>query len=150
MLGSRADVWLDAAALGLTIVAVLLLLSIAAVRRGRTALHRRMQVSLACFALLIVVALEWRFRAVGWRAAAEPSRFFPLGVDVALGVHIAFACSMVVGWIGALTIGMRGWDAGSLRVAARARHRRWGWGAALATMGTTVTAWIFYFVAFVF
>jgi hypothetical protein len=149
LLGSRADGWLDAAALGLTVLTALLLLSVAAVRVGRTRLHRRMQLILSAAALVMILLLEWRFRTVGWRAAAESSRWFPLGVDVSLGIHIAFALAMVVGWLGALTVGIRSWRDGSLHVEQRARHHWWGWFATIATIGTAVTAWIFYVAAFV-
>ena len=149
LLGSRADGWLDAAVLGLTALTALLLMSVVAVRRGRTHFHRRLQLVLSAFTLVLVVVLEWRFRTVGWRTAAEPSSWFPLGVDVSLGTHIVFALAMVVGWIGALTIGIRGWRDGALHVDQRARHRWWGWFATIATIGTAVTAWIFYVVAFV-
>jgi len=108
-----------------------------------------MQLALTLIAAVIVVLLEWRFRMVGWRDAARPSRYFPFGVDLSLGIHIAFAVMMVVGWIGALTIGMRSWQDGTLHVDRRAAHRRWGWFATVATFGTAMTAWIFYVLAFV-
>jgi uncharacterized membrane protein YozB (DUF420 family) len=148
LLGTRADGWLDAGALGLTVLTGLLLLSVVAVRRGRFRLHRRLQMILAGVALVMVLLLEWRFRTVGWREAAKSSSWFPLGVDLSLGIHIAFALAMVVGWIGAVTVGIRGWRDGSLDVDQRARHRWWGWFATIATIGTAVTAWIFYVAAF--
>jgi hypothetical protein len=73
-----------------------------------------MQLALSFVTFVIVVLLEWRFRTVGWRTAAESSPWFPLGVDFSLGIHIAFAIAMVVGWIGALTLGIRGWVDGAL------------------------------------
>jgi len=149
LLGTRADGWLDAAALGLTAITMLLAVSVSAVRRGKARFHRRLQLTLASVAVVIVVLLEWRFRMVGWRDAARPSRYFPFGVDLSLGIHIAFAVMMVVGWIGAVTIGMRSWQDGTLRVDRRVAHRRWGKFATVATLGTTITAWIFYIVAFV-
>lgn len=149
MIGSRADFWLDAAALGLTALLPALAVGVVAVRRRRTVFHRRFQIALSAFVALLVGILEWRFRMVGWRSAAEASPFFPLGVDICLAVHIAFALAMVVGWIAALTIGVRGWSEGSLRLSHVARHRWWGWFAIYSTLGTAVTAWIFYVVAFV-
>lgn len=149
MLGSRADGWLDAAAIGLTILTAILIASVVAVRVGRSALHRRIQLGLSGMVFLFVIVLEWRFRTVGWRTAAESSPYFPIGVDASLGIHIAFALAMVVAWIGALTAGIRGWSEGSLRADQRGRHRWWGRFATMATIGTAVTAWIFYFVAFV-
>jgi uncharacterized membrane protein YozB (DUF420 family) len=150
LFGSRADFWLDAAALGLTALLPALAVGVIAVRRRRTSFHRRLQLVLSALVAMLVVVLEWRFRMVGWRSAAESSRFFPRGVDVALAVHIAFAMAMVVGWIGALTVGLRGWQNGTLLVSHAGRHRWWGWLTVYATIGTAVTAWIFYLVAFVF
>ena len=149
MLGSRADVWLDAASLAFTLLLPVFLYSVMAVRRGNAALHRRMQLALSGALLVIVVVLEWRFRMVGWRQSAEASRFFPLGVNAALGIHIAFAVATVVGWIAALTVGIRGWSSGQLQITHRDRHRWWGRFALWSTFGAALTAWVFYLVAFV-
>jgi uncharacterized membrane protein YozB (DUF420 family) len=149
LLGSRADVWLDAAALAFTLLLPIFVYSVVAVRKGNAALHRRMQLALSAAMFVIVVVLEWRFRIVGWRQSAEASRFFPLGVDLALGIHIAFALATVVGWVAALTVGIRGWKSGQLQVTHRARHRWWGKFALWSTFGAAATAWVFYVVAFV-
>ena len=149
MLGARADGWLDAAAIGLTVLTATLIVSVVAVRGGRAKLHRRIQLALSTLVFIFVIVLEWRFRTVGWRTAAESSPLFPWGVDLSLGIHIAFALAMVVAWIGALAVGVKGWVDGTLRVEQRARHRWWGWFATLATIGTAITAWIFYIIAFV-
>ena len=149
LLGSRADFWLDAASLAFTLLLPVFLYSVAAVRKGNAGLHRRLQLALSVALLVIVVVLEWHFRMVGWRQSAEASRFFPWGVDVALGIHIAFALATVVGWIAALTVGVRGWSSGQLRVSHRDRHRWWGRFALWSTFGAAFTAWIFYLVAFV-
>lgn len=149
MLGSRADFWLDAAALAFTLMLPVFLYSVVAVRNGNAGLHRRLQLALSAAMLVIVVILEWRFRMIGWRHSAEASRFFPWGVDAALAIHIAFALATVVGWIAALTVGIRGWSSGQLHVTHRARHRWWGKFALWSTFGAAATAWIFYLVAFV-
>ena len=149
MFGSRADVWLDVAALAFTLLLPAFAYSVIAVRRGKAALHRRLQLALSSVMLVLVVVLEWRFRMVGWRESAEASRFFPFGVNVSLGIHIAFALATVVGWVAALTLGIRGWSSGQLQVTHRARHRWWGRFALWSTFGAAATAWIFYFVAFV-
>lgn len=147
--GSRASLMLDVVFVAMFLVLPVMAWSIAAVRRGRYALHKRTQLVLAGVMLVAVTVFEIDIRLfTNWRARAEASPFYPGVVYVALYVHLVFAITTTLVWIWVIVRALRHFDRPVAPGPHSASHRRWGWIAAWDMVLTAVTGWIFYFLAF--
>jgi hypothetical protein len=117
-------------------------------RRHRA--HARLQMVLCAVLVVAITAFEIDLRFFSdWRALARPSPYYASGwVDRWLAVHLIFAVPTPLLWLATLFLGVRwfGWDATPNRHGVR--HRRLGWVSAAAMAMTTLTAWVFYWVAF--
>jgi len=148
-LGTRASIGMDVVLVGLLALLPVLAWSIAAVRRGRYGLHKRLQLTITVLLAAAIVVFEVDVRLVSdWRIRAQPSPFWPAGVLTALGIHLLFAIS---------TFGLLAWTV--WEALARfptppgpathgARHRRMARLTALDLVATAVTGSVFYWLAF--
>jgi uncharacterized membrane protein YozB (DUF420 family) len=155
-LGTRASLGMDVVLVGLFALLPVLGWSIAAVRRGRYDVHKRLQLFIvAALAAAIVIfeidvrlVSDWRERA---RAAWLPggNAWWPTGVLVALGIHLLFAVSTFVlrAWV--TTEAVRRFPRPPAPGAHGPRHRWMARLAALDLVCTAVTGSVFYWLAFV-
>jgi putative membrane protein len=148
-LGTRASLMLDVVAVAMVGVLAVLSVSIYLVRyRGRFALHKRLQLALT-MALVIVVALfEADMRMNGWRQRAEASPFYETWVMPVLSTHLVFSISTSVLWIGVTAAALRKFERPPRPGMHSVRHRFWGRLAAIDMVGTALTGWLFYWLAF--
>ncbi len=172
-LGTRASIMLDLVFLAMFAVVPALFWSIRQARRGRYALHKRVQLALGLVLGAAIVLFEVDMRFVsGWRDRAEPSPYFasvddadaaskfvcvslagmdrvPGWVFRALAIHLVFAVSTAVLWTWTT---VRAWQRFPNPPAPNdysPTHRRLGLLAAIDMTLTAVTGWIFYWLAFV-
>ena len=155
-LGTRASLGMDVVLVGLLALLPVLAWSVAAVRRGRYAIHRRLQLFIvAALAAAIVIfeidvrlVSDWRERA---RAAWLPggNAWWPTGVLVALGIHLLFAVStfVLLAWV--TTEAVMRFPRPPAPGAHGPRHRWMARLAALDLVCTAVTGSVFYWLAFV-
>jgi putative membrane protein len=154
-LGTRATFMLDVVALAMVAVLPLLGLSVALVKYRRNyALHKRIQLTLGSVLLVIVMLFEIDMRVNGWRdrAAASPYAGQEGSTDwvfVALGIHLCFAVTTALLWAIVIIRALRHFPKPPAPNAHSPWHRRYGKLAALDMLGTAVTGWIFYWLAFV-
>jgi hypothetical protein len=152
-LGTRASLMLDVVFLAMFAVVPVMLWNIAQVRyRRRYQLHKRMQLGLATVLLVAVLAFEIDMRINGWQLRAEPSPYFSSSVNwvkVALGVHLFFAIPTAVIWVYVVWHALRYIPIPPRRSEHSPHHIRWAWIAAWEMIGTAVTGWVFYYLAFV-
>lgn len=147
--GSRASFMLDVVFVAMFLVLPVLAWSIAAVRRGHYALHKRVQLILAGVLLIAVTLFEVDLRLfTDWRARAEASSCFPRGVYLALAIHLVFAITTTLLWIWVIARALWRFDKPPAPGPHSASHRRWGWIAAWDMALTAITGWIFYVLAF--
>ena len=100
--------------------------------------------------LLVTIAVfEVYMRVHGWRQFAEASRFYETLVDPMLGIHLFFAVSTTLLWIYVVVGALRNFPKPTLPGEYGERHRKLAWTATIGMLGTAITAWAFYVVAFV-
>jgi putative membrane protein len=154
-LGSRATFMLDVVALAMVVVLPLLAWSVFLVKyRHDYALHKLIQLTLGSVLLVIVLLFEIDMRVNGWRdrAAASPYAGQNGSIDwvlVALGVHLCFAVTTALLWATVIIRALRHFPKPPAPHEHSRWHRRFGKLAALDMLGTAVTGWIFYWLAFV-
>ncbi len=150
-LGTRASMMLDFLVLAMFIVVLVLGWSIYLVKyRRRYQLHKRVQIGLAIILLLAVILFEIDIRIYGWedRAAGELGGEASQGVWTALYVHLFFAISSVILWPVVLVLAIRRFPQPAAPGPHSLAHIRWARLAAMSMVGTAVTGWVFYWLAF--
>lgn len=154
-LGTRASFMLDFVVVAMVAILALLGLSIWLVRnRQQYRWHKRLQLTLAAVLALAVTAFELDMRINGWQPRAVESPYFGTpqshgAVFTALYVHLVFAISTVLMWAFVIVQALRKFPVALFPSEYGATHRRLGWIAALDMVGTALTGWIFYYLAFV-
>lgn len=145
---SRANFVLDFIALAMAAIIPVMLLSVFLVRsRKNFELHRRIQIVLGVVLGLAILVFEIDMRLSGWRQYAEPSPYYQTLVIPALFVHLCFAIPTLFLWIFTIVMALRHHIATSTS-RYRFQHKRWGRYSAYAMIGTTLTGWMFFWLAF--
>jgi uncharacterized membrane protein YozB (DUF420 family) len=153
LLGTRASLMLDVVFVAMFVVVPVMAWNIWQVRRRRRyLLHKRVQLALASVLLVSVLAFEIDMRLYGWQDRAMPSPYFSSPVNwvkVALAVHLFFAVPTALLWVYVVWHALRNIPNPPRPSEHSARHKRWAWLAAWEMLGTAVTGWVFYYLAFV-
>jgi uncharacterized membrane protein YozB (DUF420 family) len=155
ILGTRGSLMLDLVLLAMFAVVPVMAWSMWQVRAyKRYELHRRVQVGLGFVLGLTIIAFAVDMRLHGWRARAEPSRFWRDGalndaIDVSLVLHLACAVPTAFLWVFVIVQALRHFDRPTQPNAYSPRHRFWARLAAVEMVLTAVTGWGFYYLAFV-
>lgn len=158
-LGTRASLMLDVVFLAMFAVLPLMGWAIWLAKQRRFALHKRVQLTLAVVLLATVTLFELDIRWHGWRQRATASPYYGTvsngtettwgWVDRVLAVHLCFAVSTSVLWILVVTRALRSFPAPPAPGSHSRWHRRWAKLAALDMTATSLTGWVFYYLAFV-
>jgi uncharacterized membrane protein YozB (DUF420 family) len=122
--------------------------------RRNFGLHKRVQIVVALVLLAAVSLFELDMRLHGWRDRADASPYMGdathLGwVLPVLGVHLAIAVSTFFLWFYVIVGALRNFDRPPQPNAYSQHHRRFGRLAMIGMILTSVTGWIFYYLAFV-
>ena len=154
-LGTRASIMLDVVVLAMLAVLPLLGYGIclAKSRRNFTA-HQRVQLTLSLLLLVTVALFELDIRLHGWRHRAQPSPYYgtteaPGLVFTVLAVHLVFAVSTALLWIVVPLRALRNFSQPPVPGSHSRFHRLWGMLAAVDMVATSITGWLFYYLAFV-
>jgi uncharacterized membrane protein YozB (DUF420 family) len=155
-LGTRGSLMLDLVVVAMAVILPVLAWSVWLVRyRRRYELHKRVQTVLALVLLTTVLLFEIDMRVNGWRDRAEASPYYTSDagdvslVFAALYVHLVFATTTAVLWTVVTIRAWRKFPSPAKPSQHSPSHRLWGRLAALDMLATTVTGWIFYWLAFV-
>jgi uncharacterized membrane protein YozB (DUF420 family) len=155
-LGTRGSLMLDVVVVAMAVILPVLAWSVYLVRyRRRYELHKWVQTVLALVLLVTVLLFEIDIRVNGWRHRAEPSPYYASEtgglspVFATLYVHLVFATTTAVLWTVVTIQAWRKFPSPPLPSQHSRSHRLWGRLAALDMLGTTITGWIFYWLAFV-
>ena len=151
ILPARGSLMLDVVFLATFAIVIAMSFSIYLVRvRRKYRTHARIQIALGLILIVAITAFEIDLRFfTDWRSLARPSPYYATGwVDRWLIIHLCFAIPTPLLWIAAIWLAVRwfGWDPRPNRHSKK--HRVLGRLAAGAMTMTTVTGWIFYYVAF--
>ncbi len=151
-LGTRGSLMLDVVVLAMAAVLPLLAVSIWLAKRGRYALHKRLQISLAVVLLVAVTLFEVDMRTgPGWAALSTGTVVAKPSADVyyALYIHLIFAITTPLVWIWTIGRALIKFDDPPVRNAYSPAHKFWAWLATLDMAATAITGWVFYYLAFV-
>lgn len=156
-LGNDASFMLDFVVCALVLLVPLLAYSIYVVKAGRYALHKRLQLLLAAILLVAVGAFEVDMQLHGgWqnivnKNAAEPrlSEAELASVGRVLAIHLVFAISTPLLWIGTITLALRRYPVPPVPGPHSRLHKGLGWASAVDLALTSVTGLWFYYVTFV-
>lgn len=153
---TRASIMLDVVFVAMFLVIPGLAISISFAKRGWFSLHKITQLVLGTTLLIAVVAFEVDMQILTeWEKRAEPSPYFAESIKwscpagIMLLVHLAFAVPTAGLWVYVIYGALRKFAAPPIPNDHSASHRFWGWLASLGMLGTAVTGWIFYYLAFV-
>jgi putative membrane protein len=151
-LGTRAPLILDVLCLAMLGVVIVLCWSVFQVKiRRRYSLHKWTQVTLGVILLAVVILFEIDIRLHGWedRAAGVIGGHAPAGAVNALYVHLVFAVSTVVLWPVTIILALRNFPNPPMPGPHSRIHIPLARTAAADMVITSITGWIFYYVAFV-
>ena len=151
ILPTRASLMLDVVFLAMFLVVAVLVFSVWTVRKSKNyRLHRKIQIASAVVLAITVVAFEIDMRFFSdWREQAKFSAFYESGVvDFSLAGHLLFAIPTPFIWAFVIYRAVANFRETTPGEHSR-WHKKWGRIAALMMLGTSVTGWIFYMLAFV-
>ena len=146
---SRAPLVVDIMAVVLALVLPLMVLSIALVKRGYYQWHKRLQLLVGIVMGLLVIGFEYEMRTMGWRHLAEDSPYYDSYVVPSLVLHLLFAIPTFLLWVLVLFGAAKNFDRPPKPSGYSMIHKRLGKAATYLSFGTGITAWIFYWLAFV-
>ena len=145
---SRANFILDFLALAMVAIVPIMLLSLFQVRQKKNyLLHRKIQIVLGIVLGLAILVFEIDMRINGWRQYAEASPYYQTLVMPALLFHLLFAIPTLFLWVYTITMAVRHRIAASAE-GHRFQHKKYGRLSAYAMIGTTLTGWLFFCLAF--
>lgn len=146
--GSRASFILDLIVVAMAIILPVMIYSLFIVRRHkRYTKHRNLQIALGTVLGLAILAFEIDMRLRGWRHLAEASPYYDSLVFPALYIHLFFAVPTLGLWSYTIFQAVR--HQISTRVSpSRFKHKTFGRLSAYTMIATTLTGWIFYWLAF--
>jgi hypothetical protein len=151
-LGTRASLVLDLLFLAMIVVVLVLGWSVYQVKyRRRFKLHKWVQIALGVILLTAVIVFEIDIRTHGWesRAANHIGGKPTSAVYNALYIHLVFAISSVVLWPVVIVRALQNYPNPPAPSLHSGWHILWGWVAAIDMALTSITGWIFYWMAFV-
>ena len=151
-LGTRASFMLDVVFVAMFLVIAVMGWSIYQVRyHKRFALHKNTQVVLAVVLFITVTAFELDMRIYGWeeRAAGKLGGSANAIVWTALYSHLIFAISSFFLWPIVIVRAMRQYPTPPAPNTHSRSHLFWARLAAVDMLLTSITGWVFYYLAFV-
>jgi uncharacterized membrane protein YozB (DUF420 family) len=145
---SRASFTLDFIALAMAAVIPVMLVSLYQVReRKNYQLHKRIQILLGLVLGVAILVFELDMRLYGWRQYAEASPYYTTLVIPSLIFHLFFAIPTLFLWIYTIVMALRQ-RIDTENGKSRFRHKFFGRLSAYAMIGTTLSGWLFFWLAF--
>lgn len=153
-LGTRASFMMDFVVCAMLLVVPLMLLSVFLVKSRREFLwHKRLQTSLAALLLVTIVLFEIDVRWHGWVTRADTSPYWREGswndlIDLSLAIHLCFAIPTPLLWGVLVWLAYRGFPRPPRPSLHSGLHKPLGRVAVASMTATTITGWVFYWLAF--
>jgi putative membrane protein len=155
-LPGRASLMLDVVVVAMFFVLLALTYSILSVKRRQMyRRHKMIQVTLASTLLVVLLLFEVDVHFIDkWMVRADASPYFDAAtrsgpVVYALAVHLCFAVSTFVLWLVVILRALAHFPSPPHPNEHSRFHKRWGTVAAIDMVMTTLTGWLFYWLAFV-
>ena len=146
---SRAPIIIDIMAVTLLFVLPAIALSIFLVKKRFYKTHKYMQLGIGTLMGGLLLVFEIEMRTMGWRSIAEDSPFYETYVMPALIFHLIFAIPTFILWVLVIFGAIKNFEKQPKPAKYSMIHKRMGRLASYLSFGTTCTAWLFYWLAFV-
>ncbi|MCX6124621.1 MAG: DUF420 domain-containing protein [Proteobacteria bacterium] len=147
--GSRGSFMLDVVVVAMIAILPVLGYAIKLAKAGRYPAHRYTMLILAAVLILAVACFEVEMRLKGWEHLAKASPFFDTSLMYFLGIHISISVSTTVLLIVTVCLALRAFSRPLAPGIHSKTHRRLGKLTAVGLTLTSVSGWIFYWMAFV-
>ncbi len=155
-LPGRASLSVDLIVVTMLFVLIALGFSVHSVRsRRRYGLHKSVQLATASSLVVLLLLFEVDIHFIDdWTSRADASPYFDQAsrsglVVYALAVHLVFATTTFVLWLIVIGAALIKFPVPPREGDHSRFHRRWGTIAAIDMVLTTLTGWLFYWLAFV-
>jgi putative membrane protein len=148
--GSRATFMLDLVAVAMFAVLPMLAFGIRLVRVDRNYIvHKSAMSTIAIVLAVAVILFEIEMRVVGWRHLAEISPYFQTTLFPVLSVHLLFSVSTTILLTLTVFLAWRRFPTPPRPTQHSTHHKILGRLSAIGLTLTSVTGWIFYYMAFI-
>lgn len=127
----------------------LMLWSIRCAKRGDYERHKKLQLAISIALFSAVTLFEIEMRLIGWTHYADVSPYYETLVFPSLYVHLLFAIPTTLLWAYTVIWAYRRFPNPPKPMRATRRHRLMGKLAASGMVGTAVTGFVFFALAFV-
>lgn len=145
---SRANFLMDFVVLAMAVIVPIMIGSVILVRYKKDYnLHKKIQIALGSILGLTLIVFELDVRLNGWRHLAEASPYYENFVFPSLFVHLFFAIPTFFLWLVTIIGGIKRYN--PKNPLNTGFHKKMGRYSAFFMLGTTVTGWIFFWLAFV-
>ena len=111
--------------------------------------HKKWQLGLASILLITVVCFEFEVRFSNWQESAKISPFYQTLLYPSLVVHLIFAVTTVLLWGGCIFGALKNFEKPVRPNDYSKNHKFFGRLASLGMLGTAISGWVFYYIAFV-
>jgi putative membrane protein len=147
---SRGSFMLDLVAVAMFAVLPALAFGIHLVKdKLNYAAHKKVMLTISATLAVAVILFELEMRLVGWRDLAAPSPYYDTLMPFALGIHLVCSISTVGALIATVWFAVRGFPIPPIPGAHSPQHKKLGKLSALGLFLTSITGWIFYYLAFI-
>lgn len=147
---TRAPFMIEVVALAMILLGPLTAFGALKAKRGRWLIHKRIMSSVGIILLIAVILFEVQIRSFGWREAAKVSPYYDSLVFPSLWIHLPIAIVTSLTWIltvreAITTFALQAKPHG----AKSAKHKLFGKIAVIGTLLTSLTGWVFFYLAFI-
>ena len=147
---SRSFFMMDLVSVAMVLVLPILYFSIKQARvKKNYLLHKKIQSLLGFVLLVAVILFEVQVRMIDWDKSAKLSPYYQSYLFPFLYLHLIFAVSTFFLLITTYYNAFKRFPKPPLPGTNSAKHKKLGVYSALGLLGTSVTGWIFYYLAFV-
>lgn len=146
--GSRASFMLDLVVVAMVLVIPIIAIAIRNAKQGAYGRHKSIMLTLSLVLLIALVAFELEMRLLGWRHLAESSPYLE-SLDTMLIFHLTCSVSATICLGLTVYLALKNFLSPPAPNRHSQLHRRLGKCTAVGLTLTSITGWIFYWMAFV-
>lgn len=147
--GSRASFMLDVVAVAMFVAIPVLTIGIQKAKKRSYQTHKTIMLSLSAVLLAAVILFEIEMRLIGWEHLAQSSQYYGPVLFTVLGVHLFFSVSTTIALAATTFLALRKFPSPPSPSAHSRIHKKIGMIAAVGLFVTSVTGWVFYWMAFI-
>jgi putative membrane protein len=148
--GSRGSLMLDLVAVAMIAILPVVVIGVQMAKaRKQFASHKKIMLSVALILGIAVILFELEMRMVGWRHLAEPSPYFDTYVPASLAVHLACSVTTTIALVATVWNALRNFAPIPVPSQNSQHHKILGKVSAIGLFLTSITGWVFYYLAFI-